>query len=98
MSDATLATYDELPYESYPFVFTHPDTLATAAILFGLNPPPVEACRVLELGCASGGNLLPMAEALPGSHFVGLDLSARQIDAGRQVAATVRLDNLDLRA
>ena len=35
--------------------------LATIAILFGLAPPPVPHCRVLEIGCASGGNLLPMA-------------------------------------
>jgi methyltransferase-like protein/SAM-dependent methyltransferase len=63
-----------------------------------MRPAPVDGCRVLELGCASGGNLLPLAEALPNSRFVGVDLSARQIDAGRQVAAALRLDNLDLRA
>src|SRR5262245_44043390 len=96
MSDATLATYDELPYESNPFAETHPDALATAATLFGLDPPLVEACRVLELGCASGGNLLPMAEALPGSHFVGLDLSRCQIEDGRQIVQALGLPNLEL--
>jgi len=43
---------------------------------------------VLELGCAAGGNLLPMADALPGSTFVGIDLSPHQIaDADAAVAA-----------
>src|SRR5438477_2820132 len=77
---APVATsYDEVPYQSDPFPQTHPDTLATIATLFGLSPPPVETCRVLELGCASGGNLIPMAIELPEAQFVGVDLSARQI-------------------
>src|SRR5207249_4032580 len=74
MSESTLASYDELPCPRLPFAETHPDNLATVATLFGLRPAPVDRCRVLELGCAGGGNLLPMAEALPDSRFVGLDL------------------------
>lgn len=93
----TLATYDELPYESHPFAETHPDNLAVVAILFGLTPAPVERCRVLELGCAGGGNLFPMAEALPDSTFVGIDLSRRQIIDGQQIVAALGLKNLDLR-
>jgi methyltransferase-like protein/SAM-dependent methyltransferase len=80
MSQTALATsYDDVPYPVLCFVQTHPDRLATCARLLGMDPAPVEHCRVLELGCASGGNLLPMAAALPDSTFVGIDLSARQI-------------------
>ena len=59
--DIMPSTYDEIPYESQSFSQTHPDRLATIATLFGMTPPPVRRCRVLELGCAMGANLIPMA-------------------------------------
>ena len=31
--------YDEVRYSSYPYAQTHPDRLATVAILYGLEPP-----------------------------------------------------------
>jgi SAM-dependent methyltransferase len=64
--------------------------LCTAATLLGLRPAPVDRCRVLELGCASGGNLIPMALTLPGSEFVGVDLSPAQIAAGEATLAALR--------
>ena len=91
-------SYDALPYPSLPLSQTHPERLATQATLLGLTPVPVERCRVLELGCASGGNLLPMATLLPESHFVGIDLSPRQIEAGQAIVAELQLSNLELRA
>ena len=90
-------SYDEVPYDSRPFPQTHPDHLATVATLFGMQPPAVEACRVLELGCAAGGNLIPMAATLPGGRFVGIDLSGRQIDDGRRVVRALGLTNVELR-
>ena len=54
-------------------------------------------CRVLELGCASGDNLIPMAIELPNARFVGIDLSERQIEQGRQSVAALGLANIDLR-
>ena len=89
--------YDEVPYESRPFPQTHPDHLATVATFFGMEPPPVESCRVLELGCAAGGNLIPMAATLPGARFVGIDLSGRQIDDGRRAVKALGLRNVELR-
>lgn len=90
--------YDEVPYTSHPYARTHPDRLATLARLFGLQPPSPTTARVLELGCASGGNLLPMAELLPQARFVGVDLSARQIERARELAAAAQLGNLELHA
>lgn len=90
--------YDALPYPSLPVAQTHPERLATAATLLGMKPAPVDRCRVLELGCASGGNLLPMAAALPGSRFVGVDLSRRQIEAGQALLREAGLSNCELRA
>src|SRR5262245_31918292 len=99
-SDTSVTTgnsYDEVPYDSYPYPQTHPSRLATVATLFGMNPPPVGNCRVLELGCAGGGNIIPMAEGLPESEFVGIDLSGRQIADAQQIARTLGLSNITLR-
>src|SRR5688500_13456315 len=73
------SSYDQVPYSVGAFPQTRPDRLAVVARLFGMNPAPPSRCRVLELGCAAGGNILPMAVADPHSHFVGIDLSERQI-------------------
>src|SRR6516165_12727057 len=98
MSDDIQESYDAVPYESLPFNETHPDRLAALATLFGMSPAPAERCRVLELGCASGGNLIPMAVALPGSSFVGVDLSPRQIADGNEVVRALNLSNIELRS
>lgn len=89
-------TYNEVPYPSDPFPQTHPDRLATVATLFGLNPAPVEKCRVLELGCARGGNLIAMAYGLPESEFVGIDFAARQVAEGQKTVQALGLTNLRL--
>ena len=86
-------SYDEIPYQSSSFAQTHPDRLATLARLFGLTPTPVTRCRVLELGCASGGNLIPMAFHLPESEFVGVDLSVRQVKQAQQTIEALGLKN-----
>jgi methyltransferase-like protein len=52
---------------------------------------------VLELGCARGGNIIPMAVAAPGARFVGLALSGRQIDDARAVAGKLNIGNLELK-
>jgi methyltransferase-like protein len=61
-----------------------------------MSPAPVERCRVLELGCGDGGNLVPMAYGLPGSSFVGVDLAPSAIARGREVAHALALDNVEL--
>ena len=90
-------SYDSVPYDSKPFAQTHPSRLSARATLFGLSPPDVATARVLELGCASGGNLIPMAAALPDATFVGVDLSGAQIAAGHARIAGLGLTNIELR-
>jgi methyltransferase-like protein/cyclopropane fatty-acyl-phospholipid synthase-like methyltransferase len=97
MSNEPQTSYDEVPYASTSFPQSHPDRLATLATLFGLNPPGIEKCRVLELGCASGGNLIPLAQDFPGSSFVGVDLSARQVADGLTEIEALGLKNIELR-
>jgi len=98
MAEIQPSSYEEIPYSSNPFSYTHPDCLSTVGLLMGMNPPPVERCRVLELGCAGGGNLVPMAMTLPESTFLGIDLSPRQIAMGQEVVDALGLTNIELRA
>jgi methyltransferase-like protein len=92
----TQSVYDQVPYPSLSYSQSHPDRLATVATLLGMSPAPVNRCRVLELGCASGGNLIPMAYGLPESDFVGIDNSARQIAEGQAMVKTLGLKNVTL--
>lgn len=89
-------SYDRVPYESLPFPQTHPDRLAVLGRLFDLTPPTLTNCRVLELGCAAGGNLIPMAVAMPHAEFVGIDLSRVQVDQGRATIDALGLSNIRL--
>jgi cyclopropane fatty-acyl-phospholipid synthase-like methyltransferase len=97
MTELFSNAYDEVSYPGFPFSRTHPDRLATIATLFGMKPAPVENCRVLELGCGDGGNLLPMAFGLRGSEFAGIDLAGLPIARGRAMAEALGLKNVSLR-
>jgi methyltransferase-like protein/trans-aconitate methyltransferase len=88
--------YDEVPYMSRAFAATHPASLAVMGTLFGLQPTPPSRARVLELGCAAGGNLVPMAHGNPGAEFVGVDRNAKGIEVGQARIQTLGLTNISL--
>jgi len=98
MSEPTKCSYDEIPYPSDPFRQTHPSAVATIATLLGMQPTPVDRCRVLEIGSASGGNLVPMALEFPESKFMGIDLSSRQIAAAKETVSVLGLQNVEFKA
>ena len=89
--------YDQVHYETFPRRQTHPDRLAAIASLFGMDPAPIPNCRVLEIGCGDGGNLIPMAYYLPGGRFTGIDLAAEPIAAGCAAVRALGLRNLTLK-
>jgi SAM-dependent methyltransferase len=92
-SDDARAAYAAVPYPGLAFPQSHPDRLATNARLMGMKPAAPERCRVLELGCGDGGNLIPMAAALGGSEFVGLDLEPNAIARATERAAALGAGN-----
>jgi methyltransferase-like protein/cyclopropane fatty-acyl-phospholipid synthase-like methyltransferase len=96
MTEQPKFSYDEVLYPNYVHMQTHPDRLATMTKFFGLNAKPVENCRVLELGCGTGSSLLSFAYDLPGSEFLGIDLSEKQIEYGRKAVESIGLKNLTL--
>ena len=91
-----VTAYDEVRYTGRPYADAHPERLATMAMLHGVKAASVERCRVLEIACGDGANLIPMAHALPGSQFVGFDLAAQPIEAGKRLAAQAGVSNLAL--
>ncbi|MGB2645827.1 MAG: methyltransferase regulatory domain-containing protein [Candidatus Acidiferrum sp.] len=86
--------YDSVPYPSLAFLQTHPDRLAVIATLRGMSPREVEHCRVLELACGDGSNLIPMAYGLPGSEFVGVDLARNPVEAAQAMIRVMGLENI----
>jgi methyltransferase-like protein/cyclopropane fatty-acyl-phospholipid synthase-like methyltransferase len=97
MTESQSTPYDEIAYPTFPLAYTHPDRLATVATHFGMKPASVERCRVLELGCSTGANLLSMAVTLPESEFVGVDLAGKPIAQGKARMEALGLKNLTLR-
>ena len=95
-SQADNLSYDQVAYVSYPYAFTQPDRLGALGSLLGMRPAPGDRCRVLEIGGASGGNLIALAERFPGSEFLGIDLSIRQTAEGRRVIEQLGLKNIRL--
>lgn len=94
----TRKSYDDTPYVHAPMMRSHPGRLAARAVWSGLPAADAAKARVLEIGCASGGNLLPLAAALPGAFFLGVDLSPVQIAAGEARRLRYGLPNVELRA
>jgi methyltransferase-like protein/2-polyprenyl-3-methyl-5-hydroxy-6-metoxy-1,4-benzoquinol methylase len=91
-------SYDAVPYEVLSYNHTHIAHLYLVGRLLGLEPPDFRRARVLELGCAAGGNILPMADQYRAGEFVGIDLSAVQIRQGQGLIAELGISNVTLRA
>jgi methyltransferase-like protein len=91
------ATYDSIPYPAASFPQTHPNRLAGIAKVFGIDSPLPSKARVLELGCADGANILPMAQHLPDASFLGIDYSSKQIETGQALLRAAGLGNVELR-
>lgn len=94
----TPTPYDALRYPGKFYPQASPSQFAVVATLFGLNAPRLEGCRVLELGCGEGGQLVPIAAALPGSECLGVDLSSAAIGRARAFAERSGVSNCAFRA
>ncbi|MGH6800505.1 MAG: hypothetical protein ACRECZ_03635, partial [Methylocella sp.] len=57
----TAENYDSVPYPSYPYPRLKPARLSAIAHLFGLSTQPAATARTLEIGCAAGGHIIPLA-------------------------------------
>ncbi|MGC1294562.1 MAG: class I SAM-dependent methyltransferase, partial [Alloacidobacterium sp.] len=93
---ASANVYDAVEYPGFAYAHTHPDQLAVMALLYGLDPPPVETCRVLEVACNEGANLIPMAYTIPGAKFVGFDIAPECVARGQEHINALGLKNIRL--
>ncbi len=73
---------------------SHPAVTGVVGRLAGLGPVDFGGMRVLEVGCAGGWNLLPVAAAFPGAECVGIDVSELAVSSAREVAAGAGLGNV----
>ncbi|MFK7943428.1 MAG: methyltransferase regulatory domain-containing protein [Paracoccaceae bacterium] len=89
--------YETVPYRSVPYGATQPTHVGAVASLFGLSPAVPSTASVLELGCASGGNLIPLAVRYPDARFVGVDLSERHVGDGQATVHALGLGNIEIR-
>ncbi|WPY00208.1 Methyltransferase domain protein [Candidatus Trichorickettsia mobilis] len=88
------SAYEAMPYENQSCLQSHPYHLMTLGVLFGVNAVKPEQARVLELGCATGWNILPHAVNYPEAEFIGVDLSKVQIDKANKYAIGLGLKNI----
>lgn len=95
-AETTLTPYDALPYISGARNASSVDRLATLGRLLGMPTAPPESCRVLELGCGDGGNLIPMAVSFPASEFVGVDLAPTAVQRGQSALRELGIENVRL--
>lgn len=87
--------YDSLPYPTKFFAETNPNRMAALGKILGLDVPDPQECRVLEFGCGDGSNLLSHAAMLPGSKFLGVDISTQHIKTAKAWADEIGLSNID---
>jgi len=94
MSDVIHELYEKHVYPPMSHPLSDPAVTAVAASMGGLEVPHPRRARILEIGCCSGHNLLPLARRWPDSRFVGIDLVERSIEEARERAALAGIDNV----
>ena len=84
----------DIPYDASCSLYTHPLQLAALSQLKGHSAPNPWSARILEVGCATGGNLNPIASSLPEAYCVGIDPFEAQIEVARQRASNMGLERV----
>ena len=78
----------------YCYSLSSPSRLNGIATLFGLTAIDPARANILELGCGSGGNIIPLSARFPNSTFVGVEPSLEKIDLAKKQSLDLNLDNI----
>lgn len=91
MPDVIHELYEKRVYPPMSHPLSDPAVSAVAARMGGLQVPDPRRARILEIGCCSGHNIIPLAMRWPESEFIGIDLAETSIReaSGRAAAAGV---------
>lgn len=92
----SVQTYEQVPYQSKPYEYATADRLAVIGGLFGMPVTPPSQARVLEIGCAGGGNLIPRALVHPDATFYGIDPAERHVREAHQILTALDVDNVTI--
>jgi SAM-dependent methyltransferase len=98
MSDVIHELYEKHIYPPMSHPLSDPAVSAVAARMGGLEVRHPRHARILEIGCCSGHNLIPLAQRWPESTFVGIDLAERSIAEASQRAAEAGIGNIAFHA
>ncbi len=98
MSDVIRSLYESRVYPAMSHPLSDPAVTSVAAWMGGLEVPVASGARVLEIGCCSGHNLIPLAMRWPDAWFAGVDLSAASIARARELAAIAGVENIEFHA
>jgi SAM-dependent methyltransferase len=95
MSDPVRDLYQTSVYPAMSHPSCDPSTTTVAAKLAGLKTPDPSCSTMLEIGCATGHNLLPLAARWPNSRFIGIDVSSAAIRTARETASAANIPNVE---
>ncbi len=95
MTDPVQELYETRAYPAMSHPPADPALSGVAALLGGLGVRHPAEARILEIGCASGHHLIPLAMRWPGSRFTGIDLSGPAIRQARGLAAAAGVANVE---
>lgn len=73
-----------------------PRHLQAMAYLYGLKAPNMTQASILELGCGTGENLLPIAHSYPQAQITGIDIDDEKTQLGQAHITQQKLTNLQL--
>lgn len=94
MSDIIHQLYQDQVYPPMSHPLSDPAMSAVAARIGGLEVEHPRSARILEIGCCSGHNLIPLAMRWPASEFVGIDLAERSVAEANERAAASGVGNV----
>lgn len=98
MSDVIRSLYESRAYPAMSHPLSDPAVTSVAAWLGGLEVPTASQAQILEIGCSTGHNLIPLAMRWPDARFVGVDLSGRSIEMARELAVIAGVRNVEFHA
>lgn len=98
MSDAVRDLYATRVYPAMSHPLADPAVSGVAAVLGGVSVRHPAEARILEIGCASGHHLIPLAMRWPESRLVGIDLSEAAIRMAGVLAEAAGVENLAFHA